>query len=456
MDFRRDDEQKNEHEQPQQEEAKIPQTAGSEEQGRSLPANEPELILQKDADEEPDPAHEETAAALEQGREARTAKEKRRKASWLSPILGGIIGGGLVLGISPYLPADHQDDAAGGKQTVPKQSQNFTTKPVTDANNVADMVEDLEPTIVGVSNIQASFGFSEDDVEESGTGSGVIFKKDGDKAYIITNNHVVEGATKVTISLYNGKTTDAKIIGSDALTDLAVLQISSKNVEKVASFGDSSKLRAGEKVIAIGNPLGLQFSRTVTEGIISGVNRTIEVSTSEGNWDMNVLQTDAAINPGNSGGPLINSSGQVIGINSLKISQTGVESLGFAIPSNDVQPIVDELLQKGKVERPFLGVQMIDMQQVPEQYQTNTLGLFGDQLNTGVYIDKVSPNSPADKAGMKAGDVVIKMNGTKVETTSDLRKILYTETKAGETATFEVLRKGKEKTLKAKLTKSKS
>ncbi|MFT0801270.1 S1C family serine protease [Bacillus swezeyi] len=456
MDFRRDDEQKNENEQPQQEEAKIPQTAAAEEQDSEQPEKEPELILKKDADDQSDLTHKETAAALESGRETRTAKEKRRKAAWLSPILGGIIGGGLVLGISPYLPADHHNEAAGEKQTEPKQSQNFTAKPVTDADNVADMVEDLEPAIVGVSNIQTSFGFSEDDVEESGTGSGVIFKKDGDKAYVITNNHVVEGASKVTISLYSGKTTDAKIVGSDALTDLAVLEISSKGVEKVASFGDSSKLRAGEKVIAIGNPLGLQFSRTVTEGIISGVNRTIEVSTSEGQWDMNVLQTDAAINPGNSGGPLINGSGQVIGINSMKISQSGVESLGFAIPSNDVQPIVDELLEKGKVERPFLGVQMIDMQQVPEQYQTNTLGLFGDQLNTGVYVDKVSPKSPAEQAGMKAGDVITKMNGKKVETTSDLRKILYTEVKAGDAVTFEVLRSGKEKTLKAKLTKSKS
>ena len=361
-----------------------------------------------------------------------------------------------MLGISPYLPGDHPSETAGTGQTEPKQSQNFTTKPVTNADNVPDMVEDLEPAIVGVSNIQTSFGFSEDDVEESGTGSGVIFKKDGGKAYIITNNHVVEGASKVTISLYNGKTADAKIIGSDALTDLAVLEISSKGVDKVASFGDSAKLRAGEKVIAIGNPLGLQFSRTVTEGIISGVNRTIEVSTSEGNWDMNVLQTDAAINPGNSGGPLINSSGQVIGINSLKISQSGVESLGFAIPSNDVQPIVDELLEKGKVERPFLGVQMIDMQQVPEQYQQNTLGLFGDQLNKGVYVDKVSPKSPAADAGMKAGDVITKMNGKNVETTSDLRKILYTEAKAGDTVTFEVLRNGKQTTMKAKLAKSKS
>ncbi|MCY7752739.1 S1C family serine protease [Bacillus haynesii] len=456
MDFRRDDEQKHANEEQLREEAQTPQTAGSEEQQSEQPAKEPELILKKDTDDQSDLTNKETAAALEDARETRAVKEKRRKASWLSPILGGIIGGGLVLGISPYLPGDHPSETAGTGQTEPKQSQNFSTKPVTNADNVPDMVEDLEPAIVGVSNIQTSFGFTEDDVEESGTGSGVVFKKDGGKAYIITNNHVVEGASKVTISLYNGKTADAKIIGSDALTDLAVLEISSKGVDKVASFGDSAKLRAGEKVIAIGNPLGLQFSRTVTEGIISGVNRTIEVSTSEGNWDMNVLQTDAAINPGNSGGPLINGSGQVIGINSLKISQSGVESLGFAIPSNDVQPIVDELLEKGKVERPFLGVQMIDMQQVPEQYQQNTLGLFGDQLNKGVYIDKVSPKSPAADAGMKAGDVITKMNGKNVENTSDLRKILYTEAKAGDTVTFEVLRNGKQTTMKAKLAKSKS
>lgn len=133
----------------------------------------------------------------------------------------------------------------------------------------------------------------------------------------------------------------------------------------MASFGDSSQLRTGEKVIAIGNPLGQQFSGTVTQGIISGLNRTIDVDTTQGTVEMNVLQTDAAINPGNSGGPLINASGQVIGINSLKVSESGVESLGFAIPSNDVEPIVDQLLQNGKVDRPFLGVQMIDMSQVP-------------------------------------------------------------------------------------------
>ncbi|MDA1476369.1 S1C family serine protease [Bacillus changyiensis] len=448
MDLKNNDEGNNENKQPL-DELKISQAESSEEHVAEEQAENSETIGSQSSI-----SQQETAVALENSRETRTVKEKRRIASWMSPILGGIIGGGLVLGVMPFLPHDHQEQAVSSEK--PKQEENFTSKPITDADNFADMVKDLESTIVGVSNIQSSFGFSEDEIEQGGTGSGVIFKKEGNKAYIITNNHVVEGASKVKISLFNGKTVEAKIVGSDALADLAVLQINSKGVDKIASFGDSSKLRAGEKVIAIGNPLGLQFSRTVTQGIISGVNRTIEVPTSEGQFEMNVLQTDAAINPGNSGGPLINSSGQVIGINSLKISESGVESLGFAIPSNDVRPIVDQLLNKGKVERPYLGVQMVDMDQVPEQYQKNTLSLFGDQLNKGVYVDKVASKSPAEKAGIKSSDVIVKMNGKAIKTTADLRKILYTETKTGDNVTFEVLRDGKKKTLKAKLTKSKS
>lgn len=231
------------------------------------------------------------------------------------------------------------------------------------------------------------------------------------------------------------------------------MEISGKNVKKVASFGDSSQLRTGEKVIAIGNPLGQQFSGTVTQGIISGLNRTIDVDTTQGTVEMNVLQTDAAINPGNSGGPLINASGQVIGINSLKVSESGVESLGFAIPSNDVEPIVDQLLQNGKVDRPFLGVQMIDMSQVPETYQENTLGLFGDQLGKGVYVKEVQANSPAEKAGIKSEDVIVKLNGKDVESSADIRQILYKDLKVGDKTTIQVLRKGKTKTLNATLTK---
>ncbi len=385
-------------------------------------------------------------------------KEKKRRAAWLSPILGGIIGGGLVLGIVPNLPSEqHKTEAVSDTKQV--QSSNFTSTPLKNTSSVADMVEDLEPAIVGVSNYQASqssqFGLDggSSSETESGTGSGVIFKKDGEKAYIITNNHVIEGANKLSVTLYNGKTETAKLVGKDAISDLAVLEISSSNVKKAASFGDSSKLRIADKVIAIGNPLGQQFSGTVTQGVISGLNRTVDADTSQGTVEMNVIQTDAAINPGNSGGSLINSSGQVIGINSMKVSENGVESLGFAIPSNDVEPIVDQLLAKGKVERPFLGVQMIDMSQVPETYQENTLGLFGDQLSKGVYVKEVQSGSPAAKAGIKSNDVIVQLNGKDVGSSADIRQILYNQLKIGDKTTVQVLRSGSKKTLNVTLTK---
>lgn len=279
--------------------------------------------------------------------------------------------------------------------------------------------------------------------QETGTGSGVIYKKANGKAYIITNNHVVEGASKLTVSLSNGKEVEGKLLGSDSLTDLAVVEISAEHVEKVASFGDSSSLKAGESVIAIGNPLGKDLSRTVTQGIISGVDRTVSVDTSAGQTEMNVIQTDAAINPGNSGGALLNTKGEVIGINSMKISESGVEGIGFAIPSNDVKPIAEELMSKGKIERPFIGIGMMDLEQVPENYQTGTLGLSGSQLNKGVYIRQVASGSPADKAGLKENDVIVSFNGKETDTGSALRNLLYNDAKIGDTVKVTLIRNGK-------------
>ncbi|WP_226567981.1 S1C family serine protease [Bacillus stratosphericus] len=445
MDFRREDEEKNMiHQEKTQQE--------NEEQ-IDQPQKKEELVFHHHEDEASASQESVTNRSPQMMDDRAFKKEKKRKAAWLSPILGGIIGGGLVLGITPLLPKS-QDTAANTHQTAssePAASDNFSTKQITKATNVADMVEDLEPTIVGVSNYQStqnSFGLSGDSTEaEAGAGSGVIFKKDGKKAYIITNNHVVEGANKLKVTLYDGKTKDAKLVGSDVMTDLAVVEINADGIDKVASFGDSSKLRAGDKVIAIGNPLGAQFSGTVTEGIISGLDRSVETNTSSGTVEMNVLQTDAAINPGNSGGPLINTDGQVIGINSLKISESGVESLGFAIPSNDVKPIVDELLKNGKVERPYLGVQMIDLEQVPETYQKNTLGLFDKQIGKGIYVKDVSKGSPAQKAGLKSGDIIIKFKGKDVANSSQLKEILYKETKIGDKTTMTVIREGKNKNL---------
>nr|WGD59164.1 serine protease HtrA [Bacillus subtilis] len=403
-------------------------------------------------------------------------EKKKRGFGWFRPLLGGVIGGSLALGIYTFTPLGDHDSQDTAKQSSSQQQTQSVTATSTsseskkssssssafkseDSSKISDMVEDLSPAIVGITNLQAQsnsslFGSSSSDSSEdteSGSGSGVIFKKENGKAYIITNNHVVEGASSLKVSLYDGTEVTAKLVGSDSLTDLAVLQISDDHVTKVANFGDSSDLRTGETVIAIGDPLGKDLSRTVTQGIVSGVDRTVSMSTSAGETSINVIQTDAAINPENSGGPLLNTDGKIVGINSMKISEDDVEGIGFAIPSNDVKPIAEELLSKGQIERPYIGVSMLDLEQVPQNYQEGTLGLFGSQLNKGVYIREVASGSPAEKAGLKAEDIIIGLKGKEIDTGSELRNILYKDAKIGDTIEVKILRNGKEMTKKIKL-----
>ena len=200
---------------------------------------------------------------------------------------------------------------------------------------------------------------------ETGTGSGVIYKKQGDKAYIVTNHHVVEGAEELEITFDDGRKTEGKLVGSDMWTDLAVIEIDAKLVKTVVEFGDSDALKRGETVIAIGNPLGLGFSGSVTVGVVSGKDRSIPIDFDENgtvDWYADVLQTDAAINPGNSGGALINLAGQLIGINSMKISEATVEGIGLAIPINLAIPIIEQLEKHGEVNRPTMGVTLLDLQ----------------------------------------------------------------------------------------------
>ncbi|WP_336820147.1 serine protease HtrA [Bacillus subtilis] len=406
-------------------------------------------------------------------------EKKKRGFGWFRPLLGGVIGGSLALGIYTFTPLGDHDSQDTAKQSSSQQQTQSVTATSTsseskksssssssssafkseDSSKISDMVEDLSPAIVGITNLQAQsnsslFGSSSSDSSEdteSGSGSGVIFKKENGKAYIITNNHVVEGASSLKVSLYDGTEVTAKLVGSDSLTDLAVLQISDDHVTKVANFGNSSDLRTGETDIAIGDPLGKDLSRTVTQGIVSGVDRTVSMSTSAGETSINVIQTDAAINPGNSGGPLLNTDGKIVGINSMKISEDDVEGIGFAIPSNDVKPIAEELLSKGQIERPYIGVSMLDLEQVPQNYQEGTLGLFGSQLNKGVYIREVASGSPAEKAGLKAEDIIIGLKGKEIDTGSELRNILYKDAKIGDTVEVKILRNGKEMTKKIKL-----
>ncbi|MEH7438510.1 S1C family serine protease [Neobacillus drentensis] len=389
-------------------------------------------------------------------------RKKRNVKGFASTLAAGIVGSVLTLAVLPhtdYLKNLYPDIEIQQANTLGQSGNSApSVKPVTaqptaaSSNSIADTVEKISKAIVGIVNYQQqqnNFYENQNSTQsvESGSGSGVIFQKNKDTAYIVTNNHVVEGASKLEISLYDGEKTTAEVVGTDALTDLAVLKIDAKYVTSTADFGDSSTLRPGDQVYAIGNPLGLNLSRTVTQGIVSATNRSISVTTSAGNWDTNVIQTDAAINPGNSGGALINPQGQVIGINSLKISESGVEGLGFAIPSNDLIPIVNQLIKNGKIDRPYLGIGLADLEEVPQMYWQN----LPNNVKKGVMVMNIDPNSAAAKAGFKPKDIIVSMNGNAIANSSDLRKYLYSKVQTGDSIKFEVYRDGKLITLNAKL-----
>ncbi|MEK4028537.1 MULTISPECIES: trypsin-like peptidase domain-containing protein [Bacillaceae] len=393
--------------------------------------------------------------------------EKNKRKGILQPLMtsftGAIAGGVAVLYLSPILgvngevPAVDKEKAAVVENDQAAGSDLNIQPTAASSTSLVSAIDTINEAVVGVVNLQqqsASFfqenGNIGENEQEAGTGSGVVFKKSGANAFIVTNNHVVEGADKVEIVLNNGKKATAEIVGTDPLTDLAVLKTDSSIITKVASFGESSKLKLGEQVAAIGNPLGLDLASSVTQGIVSGKDRTIPVSTSEGQWDLNVIQTDAAINPGNSGGALINSSGQVVGINSMKIAESGVEGLGFAIPSEDVVPIIDHLLKDGKVKRPYLGVSLQDVGDLPATVLQSQLDLPAD-VKEGIVIAAIETSSPAAAAGLQAKDVIQSVNGTKVSDTSDFRKYLYSKAEVGEKIKVGLYRNGQQMSITLKL-----
>lgn len=368
-------------------------------------------------------------------------------------VLSSVVTIAIIFGfnfVNGKINNEQRPDSQEFSRHVDGDSRQYTPTYFKDTSEytVADIAEKLAPTIVGVVNYQETqnfFGFPSTDMA-SGSGSGVIYKKVGDNAFIITNYHVIEKANRVEVELASGDRTEAEVVGVDPLTDLAVLKIPANLVDEVAPFGDSDALRPGDEVIAIGNPLGLEFSRTVTKGIVSAVNREVTVNTAAGEWTLEVIQTDAAINPGNSGGALINSVGEVIGINSLKISQEGVEGLGFAIPSNDVIPIVEELIEHGEIKRPFIGIQMINITDIHPIYKQN---MFGG-IEKGIVIYEVQPGSPAALAGLKQYDIIVGINGEEVNNTTEFRQYLYKHVKPGDTIKIEFYRDGKRQAVDVK------
>lgn len=395
-------------------------------------------------------------------------------------ILGGMIGGLLTFGaLYLALGSSLQPSTAttsSGNQDASGNTQVSNVK-VDVSSDVTDAVSQVQDAVVSVINLQSSsssdlsglfgsgqFGSdsqtseSEDSsLEAASEGSGVIYKKEGGYAYIVTNNHVVEGQSGLEVVLADGSKATAELVGTDSYTDLAVLKIPDTNVTTVATFGDSSALKVGEPAIAIGSPLGSAYANSVTQGIVSSLNRQVTSQNDAGETvNINAIQTDAAINPGNSGGPLINVAGQVIGINSSKIASTSettsgvsVEGMGFAIPSNDVVTIINKLETDGKVIRPALGVQVIALSSITSQQQENILKI-PSSVTSGVVVYSVSNATPAEKAGLQQYDVITKVDDTEISSTSDLQSALYKH-QVGDTAKITFYRGDEEKTVEVEL-----
>lgn len=327
--------------------------------------------------------------------------------------------------VSNQQPIYRLPDAAGQAAPLPENTLPQMA--------VIGPAERVTPAVVGITNkvVVRDFFGQRTRLVEKGSGSGAIFDASG---YIFTNHHVVEGAAELVVKLANGQMVPGTLVGVDSYTDLAVVKINPADAGQgalpVVGFGNSSALRVGELAIAIGNPLGLE--RTVTAGIISGLNRAISVAEDR---QMELLQTDAAINAGNSGGPLVNASGQVVGINTIKLAVEGVEGMGFAIPINAARPVLEDLINHGRVIRPYLGIrgQVIDAGWA-RQYKLS--------VDYGIYV-QITANTPAQRAGLKDGDIIIKMGNEKIVSFDQFLRILY-QKRPGETVQITIVRGNKE------------
>ncbi|MDK2793409.1 MAG: serine protease Do [Caldanaerobacter sp.] len=383
----------------------------------------------------------------------RMVKRFRRKliASFVAvALIAAIIGGGVTGAVMKYYGT--QNDAS--TQVVTKYLPLDATS--SDESGILNLIPNIykivSPAVVEIDTSTAYRSGYRTEYVPKGSGSGFIISTDG---YIVTNNHVIEGASKITVKLLDGRSADAKLIGKDPRTDLAVLKINLPNLP-VVKLGDSSKLQPGELAIAIGNPLGDSFAGTVTAGIISGLNRNLQSDYGP----VKLIQTDAAINPGNSGGPLVNSKAEVIGITSVKLTSIGpsiqdpfglfqgqstpVEGMGFAIPINEAKPIIEQLIKHGYVERPMMGIgaQTITPQDAA-QYN----------LPVGVYVVQVQPGSGAEKAGIQPGDVIIKADGKQIKSFEDLQSVINSH-KVGDVINVTIWRNGRTFTVPVKLQSS--
>ncbi|MEY8434911.1 trypsin-like peptidase domain-containing protein [Streptococcus hyointestinalis] len=398
---------------------------------------------------------------------------------WLVVIIIGFIGGilGALIILKTPLGSNSSSNSTTVAGKVVYNNSNSTTKAVEKVQGAVVSVinyqktqsssSDLYGRLFGGDSQNSQDNSSSSDTTDNGLsvygeGSGVIYKKDGDTAYLVTNNHVIDGAQQIEIQLSDGTKVVGELVGADTYSDLAVVKIKSSKVKDitVAEFANSSTIKVGETAIAIGSPLGTDYANSVTQGIVSSLSRTVTTTNDSGQTiSTNAIQTDAAINPGNSGGPLINIEGQVIGINSSKISSTSssslssgdsVEGMGFAIPSNDVVKIINQLEKNGQVTRPALGISMTDLSSL----STSAISQLNipTSVTNGVVVASVQSGMPAS-GKLEKYDVITEIDGEAVTSTSDLQSLLYDHS-IGDTIKATFYRGTTKKTVDIKLTKS--
>lgn len=361
--------------------------------------------------------------------------KKNKTLSIILIIMAFIVGAGGMYALVNYAPKS--------VQTIVNKSEKEVT--ITDTG-IADSVEKLYDAVVVVGSYKNGVLAS--------SGTGFVYEEDDKYAYILTNSHVVDGASSVKVKFTNNNIENVELVGNDSYSDIAVLKIDKSKVLKVASIGKTTDMRVGDTVFAIGAPLNDEYSWTVTRGILSGKDRLVDVSTTNSNatsdWVMSVMQTDASINSGNSGGPLANANGEVIGITNMKLVSTGVEGIGFAIPIEDAVNYATQLRNGGKIERPFLGVSMLNSS---DTYNLSRYRISVPENVEGAVVIEVQAKSPADSAGLKTGDIITKIEDYDVTSVSRLKYYLY-KYNPGDTVKISYVRNGKTETTTVKLEKS--
>lgn len=336
----------------------------------------------------------------------------------------------LGVGVTLYFTKDDSENKI-------TENRNVT---ITSEDSINESIKKVYDSVAVVNNYRAG--------RLTGYGSGFVYKKDDKYGYILTNNHVVEDASEVTVTLSNGEEVQAEVLGTDSYMDIAVVRIDEDQVLQVAEIGDSTEAKLGDTVFTVGTPVSTEYAGTVTKGIISGENREITITDNGTSYMMEAIQIDASINPGNSGGPLVNINGEVIGINSVKLVESSIEGMGFAIPIEVAMSQIDKLENGEAIARPVIGVTLYDLDSLPLIGSNIDID---DSVKSGVVVDSVERGSDAEAAGLQKDDVITKIDNVTVKGSAHLKYILYKHN-IGDTVKLTIIRDGKEKELTLKLT----